>query len=145
MTIELAWLLALHIAGLAVWCGSLLYLPALVASGTLHESHTAFEPGPAALNRLVFTRIATPAALFAIVTGSALFLLDRSLGIWLILKLTAVTGMAICHVLLGVLILRQERDPDTSYTVPCALLGAASTILIGTVLWLVLFKPFQDT
>lgn len=142
MKVELAWLLAMHIAALASWCGALLYLPALIASGTLRERDTSFQLGPAALNRLVFTRIATPAALFAIITGSALFLFDRNLGVWLILKLTAVSGMTICHVLLGALILRQERNPDRAYAAPCAALGAISMLLIGSTLWLVLAKPF---
>jgi len=134
----------MHVAGLALWCGALLYLPALVAAGAARADDTAMGRGPAALNRLVFTGFATPAALFTIVTGSALFLLDRNLGLWLILKLTAVTGMVICHVLCGVLILRHERNPQQPSPLICALLGAVSAGLIGAVLWLVLAKPFQE-
>jgi protoporphyrinogen IX oxidase len=62
--------------------------------------------------------------------------------VWLILKLSAVVGMVICHVLYGVLILRFERDPRAPVALLCLLLGAVSTALIGTVLWLVLAKPF---
>lgn len=133
----------MHIAGLVLWCGALLYLPALVAAGASRADDTAMGHGPAALNRLVFTAFATPAALFTIITGSALFLLDRTLGIWLILKLTAVTGMVICHVLCGVLILRHEHNPHEPSGWVCALLGSVSAGLIGAVLWLVLVKPFQ--
>jgi len=136
---ELVLLLGLHIAGLVVWCGALLYLPALIAAG---PSRAGRRHGAGSLNRLVFTAIATPAALFAIITGSLLFLFDRTLGVWLILKLTAVTGMVICHVLYGVLLLRQEGNPRESAALPCTLLGTLSTLLIGTVLWLVLAKPF---
>jgi len=144
MRSELVWLLGMHIAGLALWCGSLLYLPALIAAGASRADETAMGHGPAALNRLVFSTFATPAALFTIVTGSALFLLDRNLGIWLILKLTAVTGMVICHVICGVLILRHERHPDKPSALVCALLGMVSAGLMGAVLWLVLAKPFQE-
>lgn len=133
----------MHAAGLALWCGALLYLPALIATGAARADDTAMGVGPAALNRLVFTTFATPAALFTIITGSALFLLDRNLGIWLILKLTAVTGMVICHALCGVLILRHERNPHQPSVLVCALLGSGSAGLIGAVLWLVLAKPFQ--
>lgn len=141
---ELVWLLGTHVAGLALWCGALLYLPALVATGAARADDATMGLGPAALNRFVFTAFATPAALFTIVTGSALFLLDRNLGLWLILKLTAVTGMVICHVLCGVLILRHERNPHNPSVLTCALLGAVSAGLIATVLWLVLAKPFQE-
>ncbi|HRP74728.1 MAG TPA: CopD family protein [Rhodocyclaceae bacterium] len=139
---ELVWLLGLHIAGLVIWCGALLYLPALITAGASRVQDEALGCGPAALNRMIFTAIATPAAMFAIITGSLLFLLDRTLGVWLILKLTAVVGMVICHALYGVLILRHEREPHAPAAVPCILLGTLTTVLIGTVLWLVLAKPF---
>lgn len=143
MSAEIVLLLSLHIAGLVVWCGALLYLPSLIASGASDDSAT-FGVGSIALTRKVFTHVATPAAFFTIVFGSALFLLDRQLGVWLILKLTAVTGMTICHVLTGALILRQERLPEGRYTLPAALLASISTLLIGVVLWLVLAKPPLD-
>jgi protoporphyrinogen IX oxidase len=139
---ELVWILGSHIAALVVWCGALLYLPALLAAGASHSKDTAMAQGTAALNRTVFTLIATPAALFAIVTGSILFLFDRTLGVWLIFKLTAVSGMVMCHVLYGVLILRHERDPNGPSALICVLLATLSTLLIGAVLWLVLAKPF---
>lgn len=138
---ELVWILILHIAGLLVWCGALLYLPALIAAGASRTPHTALGRAPVALNRMVFTAIATPAALFAIFTGSLLFLLDRNVGVWLILKLTAVAVMVICHALGGALILRHERDPHAALGAPCIVLGTLSTVLIGIVLWLVLAKP----
>lgn len=134
----------MHVAGLTLWCGALLYLPALVATGASRAGKTALGLGPAALNRLVFTGFATPAALFTIVTGSTLFLLDRNLGLWLTLKLTAVTGMVVCHVLCGLVILRHERNPHEPSVLVCALLGSASAGLIGAVLWLVLAKPFLE-
>jgi protoporphyrinogen IX oxidase len=142
MSPELVWILVSHIVGLVIWCGTLLYLPALLAGGASHVGDTAMTRGTASLYRAVFTLIATPAALFAIVTGSALFLLDRTLGVWLILKLTAVSGMVVCHVLYGVLILRHERDPHSPSVLICALLAMLSVLLIGAVLWLVLAKPF---
>ena len=142
MKSELVWILASHITGLVVWCGALLYLPALIAAGGSRVQDATQRRDAASLNRVVFTTMATPAALFAIVTGSLLFLFDRTSGVWLILKLTAVTGMVICHVLYGMLILWQERNPRASAIGPCLLLGSLSTVLIGTVLWLVLAKPF---
>ena len=144
MKSELVWLLAFHITGLVVWCGALLYLPALIAASGSRAQHANPRRGAASLNRVVFTTVATPAALFAIITGSLLFLLGRTYGVWLILKLTAVTGLVVCHVLYGMLILRQESKPHASVLGPCLLLGSLSTALIGAILWLVLAKPFQE-
>lgn len=141
MRAELVWVLSLHIAGLVIWCGALLYLPALIAGGASRADDAALGRGPAWLNRMFFTAIATPAALFAIVTGSILLVFDRTLGVWLILKLTAVSGMVLCHVLYGVLILRHERDPHAPSALLCILLATVSTVLIGSALWLVLAKP----
>ncbi|WP_028241780.1 CopD family protein [Stutzerimonas azotifigens] len=131
----------LHFASLLCWCGTLLYLPALIAAGT-RRSDRLFYRDHAHLTRMVFTLIGTPAALLAIGSGTALFLRDGTLGGWLIMKLTAVTGMALCHALCGVLVLHIERDPERSVTRQCMALGVAIPVLIAVTLWLVLAKPF---
>jgi uncharacterized membrane protein len=131
------WLLVLHIAALLVWCGALLYLPALIAAGE------PFAPAAEALPRAFFTRLATPAALLTIASGTLLFLGRGVHGVWLMLKLSAVTLMVGCHVLLGVLILRLEDDPRRQVAGLCAALGLLAALAIGAVLWLVLARPFQ--
>lgn len=131
----------LHFAALICWCGTLLYLPALVAAGT-RSRDKLFYRDHAHLTRLVFTLIGTPAALLAIGSGTALFLCDGTLAGWLIIKLTAVTGMALCHALCGVLVLRVERRPDRRVTYQCLTLGVLIPLLISLTLWLVLAKPF---
>ena len=64
----------LHFAALLCWCGSLLYLPAMIAAGK--RSEQLFYRDHAHLTRMVFTLISTPAALLAIGSGTALFLRD---------------------------------------------------------------------
>jgi len=134
------WLKMLHVASVICWCGLLLYLPALVAqaggrvaldrSGTLawHMSHR------------LFTLVATPAAFLAIGSGTAIILVEQPLGIWLILKLTAVTAMVGCHALAGLLIVRLEQQPTRRVTSFCAVLSVVSLFLILAVAWLVLRK-----
>ncbi|MCW3147888.1 CopD family protein [Stutzerimonas stutzeri] len=131
----------LHFAALLCWCGSLLYLPALIAAGT-RPNDRLFYRDHAHLTRLVFTLISTPAALLAIGSGTALFLRDGTLAGWLIVKLTAVTAMALCHALCGVLVLRIERQPERSVTRQCLVMGVLIPLLIALTLWLVLAKPF---
>jgi uncharacterized membrane protein len=128
----------LHFATLICWCGSLLYLPALIASSARQNGALA----GASLNRSIFTLIATPAALLAIGSGSALFLQEQRFGNWLVAKLTLVALLVCGHALCGVLLLRAERYPhDAALTLPGSLLGAVLTLLVAAILWLVLAKP----
>ena len=120
----------LHFATLICWCGALLYLPALIAAGT-RCSDDLFYRDHAHLTRVGFTLIATPAALLAIGSGTLLLLQDERFGNWLIIKLSRVAGMVLCHALCGTLVLRIERKPDAGVTVQCGLLGAVLVVQIG--------------
>ncbi|MBA1275214.1 CopD family protein [Stutzerimonas azotifigens] len=132
----------LHFAALLCWCGALLYLPALIAGGA-KRSDDIFERNHAQLTRMVFTLIATPAALIAIGSGTALFLRDGIIEGWLVMKLTAVAGMAMCHAFCGALLVRMESQPERGgLTVSCLAVGALIPLLISATLWLVLAKPF---
>ncbi|MDU9408019.1 MULTISPECIES: CopD family protein [Pseudomonas] len=131
----------LHFMALICWCGALLYLPAMIAAGT-RSSDELFYRDHAHLTRTVFNLLATPAALLAIGSGTALFLREAIFDPWLILKLTTVAGMVLCHALCGVLILRIERAAEPALRRNCLLIGLLLSALIGATLWLVLAKPF---
>lgn len=131
----------LHFAGLLCWCGTLLYLPALIAAGTRHTD-PLFYRDHAHLTRMVFNLVGTPAALIAIGSGTALFLRDGIMAGWLIVKLSTVAGMVLCHALCGVLVLRIERSPEQSVSIRCRFLGLVIATFITATLWLVLAKPF---
>lgn len=131
----------LHFMALICWCGALLYLPAMIAAGT-RSSDEMFYRDHAHLTRTVFNLIATPAALLAIGSGTALFLRESIFEPWLIVKLTTVAGMVLCHALCGVLILRIERAAEPVLRRDCLLIALLLSALIGATLWLVLAKPF---
>lgn len=131
----------LHFVGLLCWCGTLLYLPALIAAGT-RRTDPLFYRDHAHLTRMVFNLIATPAALIAIGSGTALFLRDGIMAGWLIVKLSTVAGMVLCHALCGVLVLRIERSPESSVNIQCHVLGLVVATFMTATLWLVLAKPF---
>lgn len=131
----------LHFMALICWCGVLLYLPAMIAAGTRSRDEM-FYRDHAHLTRTVFNLLATPAALLAIGSGTALFLREAIFDPWLILKLTTVAGMVLCHALCGVLILRIERAAEPALRRNCLLIGLLLSALIGATLWLVLAKPF---
>lgn len=130
----------LHFIALICWCGALLYLPALIAAGT-RSTEVLFYRDHAHLTRMVFTLVATPAALLAIGSGTLLFVRESVFDPWLILKLSAVAGMVLCHALCGVLILRIERTPEQAIGRQCLGIGALTVALIAATLWLVLAKP----
>lgn len=134
------WLKMLHVAAIICWCGLLLYLPALIAqSGGRVAAGDAPTPAWHMSHRL-FTLVATPVALLAIGSGTAIIFVEQPLAGWLVLKLAAVTAMVGCHALAGLLIVRLEHRPDEGVAHHCAALALVSLGLILAVAWLVLRK-----
>lgn len=133
------WMLLLHISTMLCWCGSLLYLPALIANIAKTNQTDESSHG---IPRMVFTQIITPIALLAIISGTIVFLRMKTIAVWLIVKLTLVCALVICHTLNGWLILRMENSPEKPMPLACLCLGVVSAILIITIIWLVLAKPF---
>ena len=136
------WLKLLHIAAVLVWCGALLYLPPAVAAGTARANGELFRAPHGEMARSVFTLVATPAALVAIASGTAVFLLDQTLAVWLVAKLTLACALVLCHAVCGVLLLRVERDRERPVHMACSVTGGLSVLLILAILALVLGKPF---
>lgn len=134
------WLLSVHIVFLLIWCAALFYLPGLIA-GRAGGDRDPSSRGHDLPLRQLFNLLATPAALFTIASGTLLFLVQGTLGAWLVLKLTAVAVMVLCHVLYGALILHLERTPQSAVTVPCIALATASALAALCVVWLVLARP----
>ncbi|MBN2700721.1 MAG: CopD family protein [Methylohalobius sp. ZOD2] len=136
------WLVLLHISAVVCWCGSLLYMPALLAGAPLLPQAKYEESGRLALSRLLFTYFVTPAALVAVASGTLVFVTGGIVALWLILKLTLVAGLVFCHVLTGLLLVYAWHHPQRNPMLPCLLLGAVMAGLILAVLGLVLTKPF---
>lgn len=141
------WLLMFHIAALLCWCGTLLYLPGLLV-GRTGGVNTVTQPAHSAnylaLPRLVYTRIATPAALTAIIAGTLVFYRYGIWDVWLMVKLILVTLLVVLHLLTGLLIAKTERGKVQrikAYAYVIALLLGATMTAIT---WLVLAKPLQE-
>ncbi|MEW6099073.1 MAG: CopD family protein [Pseudomonadota bacterium] len=133
------WLKLLHIVALVLWCASLLYLAAALAGSARPAPDASAAPLPL---RALFTLAATPAALLAIASGTAVFVADFTLGVWLVAKLTAVAGLVLVHAWCGVLTIRLEGGGDArAIRRGAAFAGFAGIGLILAVLWLVLAKP----
>ncbi|MGR8978895.1 MAG: CopD family protein [Gammaproteobacteria bacterium] len=134
------WLLLLHITAVVCWCGSLLYLPALIA-GTASQQTDIEHDRQQAVMFMVYRLVSTPAALVAIASGTSLFLTGGISEPWLIVKLTMVITLVLCHALTGLLILLLQKMSSKSITLSCASLQIVVAILIPTIVWTVLTKP----
>lgn len=129
------WLKLLHITAVILWCGALLYLPALIAA-------VAHAPAQRPLPRALFTSLATPAALVAIASGTAIFVFLGPLTLWLMAKLAAVGLLVLAHGSCGMLILRLERGQPDGLQAACWAVGLVASVALLAVAWLALGKPF---
>ncbi|MCK8515651.1 CopD family protein [Methylonatrum kenyense] len=143
----MAWLLALHIIFLLFWAAALLYLPVLLAAAATNRLEFVATPPArqASLHRFVYTHVATPAALLAIISGTAVFLWDRNVELWLILKLAVVSLLVLGHAALGLMILRRESGQGSHGALGPWLFTAFASLLMLVIIWLVLAKPVLDT
>lgn len=137
------WLLLLHIAAMLFWCGSLLYMPALIFEAATPKNRVDVDiKKQVAIPRMIFTLVLTPAALITIISGTLVFIVMKTVSLWLVLKLTLVMGLVICHTLNGWLILKAEKTPSPHFKTLCTLIGSLSAMLITAIIWVVLAKPY---
>jgi protoporphyrinogen IX oxidase len=147
------WILVLHIVAVLSWCAAQLYLPVLIASlssGNEKQASSITSTGtlpampsdiPRLLPRFVFTRISTPAALIAIVSGTAIFVLNRTMEAWFFAKLGLVAVLVMTHALTGWLLLHAEIRPGRRTVLTCRVLSVVLAVLMSMIIWLVLAKP----
>ena len=139
----MVWLLFMHICALVIWAAALLILPLLI-----HHSQTQLAEAAGTgdtIDRLWFTRLASPVALLAIVSGTAIFAVSRNIDSWLLVKLTLVSTLVVCHVLAGLLILYRKREHATAIGVKCTILFSAILLLLLGIIIIVLVKPSQGS
>jgi protoporphyrinogen IX oxidase len=137
----LPWLKLLHITAVIVWCGALLYLPAAIAAAAARVPAAAVDPRERHLVRKLFTRVATPAALLAIASGTLTFLLMGPSAEWLIVKLGFVGMLVLGHAACGMLILRTERGHGRWVPLGATVVTLTSALCLLAIAWLVLQKP----
>lgn len=128
----------LHIAAVIVWCGAVVYLP--MAIGAASREGPA-QPRAQRLVRLVFVGVATPAALIAIASGTAVFSWQGPVLPWLMAKLVVVGALVWVHGASGFLVLKLERGQTRGLLTAARLLTAIALVLLLAIAWLVLAKP----
>lgn len=126
-----------------VWCGALLYLPALIAAAATPAPSAArdMQPRWQLLPRRVFIGLATPAALLAIVSGTLIFVTQGLLAPWLMFKLAGVGLLVLGHGACGLLVLRTERGQRGGVRLACHMVLVSTVLCLLGIAWLVLRKP----
>lgn len=139
----IAFLKAVHIAALAIWCAGLILLPVLLH---LHGRNARFKTQAGFtefrwLTHYSYTCVISPAAVVAVAVGTVLIFWLEVLDAWMAAKLLAVTGMVLLHAWFGYLIV-QAGERRSGYAIPPVGLSLIVLVpLIALVLWLVLAKP----
>lgn len=140
----IAALKGLHIAALVIWCAGLIALPLLLA---FHKQLTTAPDTEARYRQfriathVLYTAIATPAAIIAISAGTALIFAAQVYEPWLLLKLAFVSVMVFAHAFCGHMVLLSGERP-IDWRMPPVILTLLVTIPVMTgILWLVLVKP----
>lgn len=136
----MAWLKALHIVTLLVWCAGLFYLPGLFAA-LRHARGKRDVQQLHMMTRMVFIVIVSPAALLAIVSGTVLVAVTGVSGEWLAWKLTAVALMVFFHLYCGQLVEALDEQPRLGPVRLRLALLVVPAVLVPLVLWLVMAKP----
>lgn len=138
------WLLLLHITTLLCWCAALIYLPALmIARARKGLAGTDIAAQQRLMPRAIYTLVATPAALAAIVSGTLVFLVYGVAQVWLVIKLGLVTLLVIGHVLLALIVVRTENNAHPALASHSLLLILLLSGLMTAIIGLVLAKPMQ--
>ena len=136
-----AWVMATHIVTLGAWSAALLILAGLYAAPPMAQERASVERY-ALMCRYVFVILGSPAAVLAIISGSALVALRGVEGSWLLAKLAVVALLAMYHVYCGRLLHAQEHEalrPPRAWK--AGLLIFVPVAFISAIVVLVLAKP----
>jgi uncharacterized membrane protein len=134
----------IHLATIVLWSGGLIVMP------FLYWQRRGIPVGPELdrlhrFSRFVFVAMASPAAVIAIGTGTALIFLQTTFLEWFSLKMVLVGGMVILHVATA-LILARVFEPNGRFgRLSYVALTCGLMVVITAILWVVLAKPHIDS
>jgi putative membrane protein len=134
----------LHLATISIWSAGLIVLPylfrqrrLLTAGPDLDRLHR--------ITRFVFVATASPAAVLAIGSGTALIFTQATFREWFTLKMALVGMMVMLHVVAGLVAMRLFAPGGHFGPRSYAALTSGYLALIVAILWVVLAKPAIDS
>lgn len=136
----MAWVKGLHIVAVIFWSASLIYLPILMAGHSPRLSNPAYLRLHGMVRR-IYLWVASPFAIAAIVSGTALIPLRDVTAPWFAVKLLFVAALAVIHARCGIILAKQSHRAERANAVSRLARIGLPIILFPCVLWLVLAKP----
>ncbi len=136
----MAWVKGLHIISIVCWSASLIYLPILMAEHNPRLSNPEYLRLHGMVRNL-YIWIASPFAIVAIVSGTALIPMREVTAPWFAVKLLFVAILAIIHARCGVILAKQSHTAERANALSRVMRIALPVLLFPCVLWLVLAKP----
>jgi protoporphyrinogen IX oxidase len=97
------------------------------------------------MTRFVYVEIASPAAVIAIGSGTALIFLQATFKEWFSAKMALVAALAMLHVVAGLVLGRLFLEHGRFGRVSYLALSSAYIVLITAIIWIVLAKPHIDS
>lgn len=133
------WLKSFHIIFVVSWFAGLFYLPRLFVNHAM--THDAAVAAQLALMERKLYRFITPLAVFAVLTGMALWLGFGFAGTWLWLKLGFVTGLVAYHIYCGYLLRAFQRGENRRGHIWYRWFNEIPVLVLIAVVLLVVLKP----
>ena len=136
------WLKALHIIAIIAWMAGLLYLP------RLYVYHANAEPGSELsetlkiMERRLLRAIMNPAMIVSVLAGGALLAYQDFSDGWLHVKLAAVAGLIVMHMMMAKWRKDFEADRNTRGHVYFRIANEVPTVLMIVIVIMAVVKPF---
>ncbi len=139
----MVWVKAMHIVAILIWSAALIYLPMIMATHSAKLSEPEYLRVHA-MSRTIFVVLASPAAIIAILSGTALVALRDVTEPWFAVKLAIVALMSVVHARCGIILAKQTHEAERANAGIRLMRILTPLALIPCVLWLVLAKPRID-
>lgn len=138
----IAWIKAIHIMSMAVWCGGLVALPAMLWKRQDLVGERLYQLQHA--TRFVFVTVVSPLAFIAIGTGTVLIFAQETFTTWFALKLALIGILAKLHIGIGSAVIEVFKDDGTYSRFRMALQTVTGCLVVSGILVVVLLKPMFD-
>ena len=136
------WIKALHIIAVIAWMAGLLYLPRLYVYHAAADIGSEFSEKLKIMERRLLRAIMNPAMLVSLIAGGALLAYQDFSSGWLHVKLTAIVGLLIMHMLMAKWRKDFEKDTNTHSHKFYRVANEIPTVLMILIVVLAVVKPF---
>lgn len=136
------WIRALHIIAVIAWMAGLLYLPRLYVYHADADIGSEFSEKLKIMERRLLRAIMNPAMLVSLIAGGALLAYQDFSSGWLHVKLTAIVGLLIMHMLMAKWRKDFEKDTNTHSHKFYRVANEIPTVLMILIVVLAVVKPF---